>query len=69
MPKWARTMRAGASRATLGEASGKEGTRPPVKFTALNIGKATVQFWGIIKPWYGHMCAGQICICNVKYAL
>jgi hypothetical protein len=43
MPKWARTTRAGASRATLGEASGKDGTRPPVKFAALNIGKGTVQ--------------------------
>mmetsp|Transcript_51447 Transcript_51447/g.82221 ORF Transcript_51447/g.82221 Transcript_51447/m.82221 type:complete len:184 (+) Transcript_51447:64-615(+) len=27
MPKWARTTRAGASRATVGETSGKEGTR------------------------------------------
>ena len=27
MPKWARTTRAGAKRASLGEASGKEGYR------------------------------------------
>ena len=59
MPKWARTTRAGAYRANLGEASGKQGTRQ------VHVDICTTFFRGIVQDGaegyvrcYSYSCCG-----------